>query len=105
LDKEKNNMVRRDFIKGIAVSGGAALGFSEKTHGADTQKTVQMQVRGLYCPTCAVGLETVLSREEGIISARATYPEGGLTVVYHTAIITRSRIEEVIRGCDFQVTD
>jgi hypothetical protein len=35
------------------------------------------------------------STQEGTISAM--YAEGGLTVVYRTAMITRRRVEEVIR--------
>lgn len=98
-------MVRRHFLQGIAASSGAVLGVGGANRRADDRTTAQMHVRGFYCPTCAVGLETVLGRQEGIINAKATYPEGRLTVGYHAALITRNRIEEIIRGCQFEVKD
>ncbi len=98
-------MVRRHFLQGIAASSGAVLGVGRANRRADDRTTAQMHISGLYCPTCAVGLETILGRKEGIINAKATYPEGRLTVEYHAGLITQNRIEEIIRGWQFEVKD
>ena len=61
-------MLRRQFLAGTAITGGCALG-SAKT-------TLVLHVKGFSCPTCAVGLETLLGKEPGVSEVTATYPEG-----------------------------
>jgi hypothetical protein len=71
-------MIRRRFLQFVAVSGAGALAF--EASGMGTARTMIYQVKGFTCATCAVGLDTLLSKQKGILSSEATYPEGKVTV-------------------------
>ncbi|HTV05265.1 MAG TPA: hypothetical protein VME86_07840 [Acidobacteriaceae bacterium] len=101
-------MIRRQFLKlatftsaaGLASLG--AIGAIEKHHAiaeAKNVKTVTWHVRGFTCPTCAVGLETLLRQEKGVASASASYPNASVTIQFHpdevTEVSLRSYISEL----------
>jgi len=53
-------------------------------------------VKGFTCITCAVGLDTLLSKQKGILSSKSTYPEGKVTVKFEESAITEKAIEGFI---------
>jgi Cu+-exporting ATPase len=96
-------MVRRDFIQKIAAGSGTAIAASAKPSNAGS--TVGFMVKGFTCVTCAVGLEVVLRGVKGISHAKATYPEGKVTVVYDPAVHSVEKIRAFInKTTGFQVT-
>ena len=89
-------MVRRDFIHGVGFAVGSARG---------AKSTVEFQVRGFTCVTCAVGLEVVLKGLKGVADAKAAYPEGRVTVGFDPALVSAERIREFIdRATGFKVS-
>jgi copper chaperone CopZ len=94
-------MIRRRFLQLVAVSGAGALAF--EASGMGTSRTMIYQVRGFTCPTCAVGLDTLLSKQKGILSSESTYPEGKVTVKFNQDVVTEKSIEAFIAEMGFTV--
>lgn len=95
-------MYRRQFIQLVALSGASALAPLEAI-AAGSHTTVILQVKGFTCITCAVGLDTLLGKEKGIISSRSTYPEGKVTVVYDPTLCTIDSIRKFVVEMGFSV--
>jgi copper chaperone CopZ len=99
-------MRRRNFIQTLA--GGSAgvallkLGNAEKTtHTANAR--VAWTVRGFTCITCAVGLETILQRHEGISTVKAEYPSGRVEIAFDSRAVTAPQIQRLIEEAGFKV--
>lgn len=95
-------MYRRQFIQLVALSGAGALAPLEAM-AAGSHTTVILQVKGFTCITCAVGLDTLLGKEKGVVSSRSTYPEGKVTVVYDRAACSIDSIRKFIEEMGFSV--
>jgi copper chaperone CopZ len=86
-------MIRRQFIQGIACGLGAG-----QAAGNTRTSTVTYHIEGFTCITCAVGLDTLLKEEKGIVRSKSSYPDRTSTVEYNPDLIReeeiRSRIQE-----------
>jgi len=96
-------MLRRQFIQAVALSSVGALSPVEAIAAAGPRTTLLLVVKGFTCPTCAVGLDTLLGRERGIVSSHSTYPEGKVTVVFDPKESSESAIRDFIAGMGFTV--
>jgi copper chaperone CopZ len=94
-------MLRRKVLQFLAISGAGALAFEAK--GTGMAKTVVYEVKGFSCITCAVGLDTLLSKQKGILSSKSTYPEGKVTVRFDSDAIEEKSIEGFISEMGFSV--
>jgi len=105
-------MIRRQFLKLATLTGAtsvASFGAIEALRGdaesgaldPKESKTVRWHVRGFTCLTCAVGLETLLRREKGVVAADATYPQGMVTIQYHPAIVNEAALRSAIAELGF----
>lgn len=94
-------MFRRRFLQFLAVSGAGALAFEARGNGL--ARTVIFQVKGFSCITCAVGLDTMLSKEKGILSSKSTYPEAKVTVKFDSETIDEKSIQALIADMGFKV--
>ena len=94
-------MIRRRFLGMIGAAGASSLAAVASLKHAD-RRTVTYRVDGFTCVTCAVGLETVLLREKGIIAAKATYPDGIAVVTFDHAMTSNEAIAMLITGMGFQ---
>ncbi len=95
-------MVRRRFMQRITLAGAgglAAIGVSNARGG----RTVTYTVKGFSCITCAVGLETMLRQQKGILRAQAIYPDGKTIIEFDPSLINESRIREFITEKGFTV--
>jgi copper chaperone CopZ len=95
-------MFRRRFLQiaTMASVGGLA---SLEAAAADAGTTVTFHVKGFSCITCATGLDTMLSREKGILSSKSTYPEGKVTVSFDPKRTSDKAIVEFITDLGFTV--
>jgi hypothetical protein len=59
-------MIRRKFIGLITLVSAGSMAALETVAGAE-QKTVTYRISGFTCVTCAVGLETLLQKERGVV--------------------------------------
>lgn len=105
-------MIRRHFLKLATLSGAtglASFGALEALRedptesSADTKRTrtVRWHVRGFTCVTCAVGLETLLRREPGVVAAEATYPQGMVTIQYRPDLVDEDALRSSIAELGF----
>lgn len=96
-------MLRRQFIQAVALSSVGAMSPVETIAAAGPRATLILKVTGFTCPTCAVGLDTLLSKEQGILSSHSTYPEGKVTVVFDPKESSAKAIRDFIGGMGFSV--
>ena len=97
-------MQRRQFIQAVALSSIGALSAVDAVAAAGTRQTLVLDVKGFTCPTCAVGLDTLLGKEKGILSSHSTYPQGKVTVVFDPEQSSEKSIRTFIAGMGFTVT-
>jgi copper chaperone CopZ len=98
------NMFRRDFIQRLTVGGigGAAVTGAIR---ANDLKTATYRVKGFTCVTCAVGLETMLQREKGITSIKASYPKATVIIRFDPELIAENSLKEFIAEMGFRVEE
>lgn len=105
-------MIRRQFIKFATLTGATGLAsfgtlealrddLTKSNPDAKQTRTVTWHVRGFTCVTCAVGLETLLRREKGVVSANATYPQGMVTIHYHPEVVNSNKLRSMIAELGF----
>jgi len=105
-------MIRRQFLKLATLTtatGLASLGTIdaiEKHHAhaiaeAKDARTVTWHVKGFTCPTCAVGLETLLRQEKGVASANASYPKASVTIQFHPDEVSEASLHSYIAELGF----
>jgi Cu+-exporting ATPase len=90
-------MVRREFIQGIA----SGLGVRQAAGGSKT-KTLTYRIEGFTCITCAVGLDTLLKEEKGIVRSKSSYADRITTVEYDPDQISEEKIRSSILECGFR---
>jgi copper chaperone CopZ len=96
-------MIRRRFLGLLTLagaSGAAAITKAAKYSGE--RGTVTYKVRGFTCITCATGLETLLSREQGVLAVKASYPDAIATVGYDMHSTDEAKIASAIESMGFQ---
>ena len=94
-------MIRRKFLGLITLAGAGGLA-TLKAAAVQDKKTAIYKIKGFTCITCAVGLETLLLRENGVLVAKATYPEAIVTVTYDPASISEPSIVKAIESMGFE---
>jgi copper chaperone CopZ len=96
-------MIRRRFLGLATLAGVGGLVTMEGMNLAE-QKTVAFHVAGFTCITCAVGLETLLQKEKGVVRVKASYPDGTATITYHPGLTSETSLAEFIKSAGFQAT-
>jgi copper chaperone CopZ len=82
-------MLRRKFLSSTSLAL-AATGMQ-----AEAAKTVTYHVKGFTCVTCAVGLDTLMTRQKGVLSCKSSFAAATSVIAFHPELIT----EETIRNC------
>jgi copper chaperone CopZ len=101
-EMQGDGMIRRKFIQMVAATGAGAFS-SLAALSAESSSTVTWFVQGFTCITCATGLDTLLSRQKGVISSASTYPEGKVVVRFHPSQINEHAIAGFIGELGFTV--
>ena len=96
-------MIRRRFLGMMTLAGVGGLMTMEGMDLAE-QKTVTFRVSGFTCITCAVGLETLLEKERGVIGVKASYPDNKATITYHPKLTSESSLVEFIESAGFKAS-
>jgi copper chaperone CopZ len=96
-------MLRRRFIQLMTVAGAGGLATLGTLEASDT-KTVAYKVKGFTCITCAVGLETLLQQQKGVVWAKASYPDASVAIKYQPASITEDQLKAYIADMGFTAT-
>ncbi len=90
-------MFRRNFLQRIAF--GASAGLS-----AAQTKTVTYRIKGFTCITCAVGLDTLLQRQKGVVRSRSNYPEATAVIEFNPDLVTEKELKSLIAEMGFTVS-
>ena|ERR1700729_1069912 len=94
-------MIRRKFI-GLMTLAGAGSMVALETVDAAGKKTVTYRISGFTCITCAVGLETLLQKERGVVWVKASYPNKTATITYHPKLTSESSLVGFIESAGFK---
>jgi copper chaperone CopZ len=95
---------RRDFIQRLTVGGISGVAATGAIQASDL-KIVTYRVKGFTCVTCAVGLETMLQREKGITSAKASYPKATVIIRFDPELVTENSLKGFISEMGFRVEE
>jgi copper chaperone CopZ len=93
-------MLRRRFIQLLTVAGASSLATGRPVEASDTS-TVTYKVKGFTCITCAVGLETLLRQQKGVVWAKASYPDASAAIKFQPATITEDQLKAFISDMGF----
>jgi Cu+-exporting ATPase len=96
-------MIRRRFLGLATLAGVAGLVTVEGMDIAE-QETVTFRITGFTCITCAVGLETLLQKEKGVVRVKASYSANTATITYHPQLTSESSLAEFIETTGFKAT-
>lgn len=66
------------------------------------KKKVTLQIQGMECPNCAMKLESMEDRLEGILRAEASYHKGLFTVEFMDELISEEAIRAEIERLGYQ---
>jgi copper chaperone CopZ len=94
-------MFRRNFIQHITLaSAGVGMASAEKVQAGEN-KTVTYSVTGFSCVTCAVGLDTMLRRQTGVIESKSSYPDATAAIKFNPNLVTEKSLKEFIAELGF----
>ncbi|HEX4308513.1 MAG TPA: heavy-metal-associated domain-containing protein [Acidobacteriaceae bacterium] len=93
-------MQRRRFVQMMTLAGAGTIAAMEVAHAVQTT-TVSYRVKGFSCPTCAVGLETMLREQKGVKWVKATYPEALVVIRYEASSVSESALRGYISELGF----
>ena len=91
-------MFRRNFLT------SATLGLAGATVNASTSRMVTYRITGFTCVTCAVGLDTLLSRQKGVVRSHSSYPDATAAITYNPDLIDETRLKGFIAELGFTAT-
>ncbi len=95
-------MLRRRFLQFVPLA--TALGLAPlKAAAKGKSEIVTYRVKGFSCITCATGLDTMLSRQEGVASSKSTYPDGIVKVDFDPDQISKNQIAAFIEELGFTI--
>ncbi|MBE7158527.1 MAG: heavy-metal-associated domain-containing protein [Rhodospirillales bacterium] len=94
-------MIRRRFLGMATFTGLGGLAALSAKGSAET-RSMTRDVQGFTCITCATGLETLLQREKGVQSVKASYPSGTTTVIYDARTTSEAEIVKAIESMGFK---
>jgi copper chaperone len=93
-------MLRRKFIRLMTVAGAGGVAALGTLEAGDT-RTVTYHIKGFTCITCAVGLETLLRQQKGVVWAKASYPDASATIRFQPASVTEDQLKAYIAEMGF----
>jgi len=96
-------MFRRQFMQFMATLGASSVA-TIAAADAKGAKTVTYMVKGFSCFTCAVGLDTTLQKQKGVMSSKSTYPDGVVTIQFDPQEVSEKEIRGLICEMGFTVT-
>lgn len=64
---------------------------------------ITMKIGGMSCPNCAMVLEQMEDRLNGVKQVEASYHKGQMTVVYDETVITKEQIKTEVNRLGYEV--
>ena len=67
-------------------------------------KRITLSIQGMECPNCAMRLEGIEDRLDGVLRAEASYQKGSMTVEYNDAQVNEDQIQAAVQRLGYEVT-
>lgn len=96
-------MFRRNFLQRLTFASASTLAVAAAE--SDRNRTVTYSVKGFTCVTCAVGLETMLGRQQGITRAEASYPKHNVVIEFNPHTVSEKTLKQYIAELGFTVEE
>jgi copper chaperone CopZ len=97
-------MFRRHFMQRITFAGAGGLASVGAMEAREIRK-VTYRVKGFSCITCAVGLETMLQQQKGIVRAKASYTDARAIIEFDPELVTDIWLKAFIADMGFTVEE
>jgi copper chaperone CopZ len=97
-------MIRRRFMQQISLVGAGGLACMPAIADSGSQ-TVIYRIKGFSCVTCAVGLETMLRQQKGVVGAKTSYPDAKATIDFDPKLVAESWLRAFIADKGFTVDE
>jgi copper chaperone len=94
-------MFRRNFIQRLTLAGTGSFAALGAVEGRGI-KRVTYRVSGFTCVTCAIGLDTVLGKQEGVVHVKSSYPDAKTVIDYDPGLVTENALEAAIAEMGFR---
>ena len=78
----------------ITGNNGITGNAVKETTTPQNLETANLEIEGMTCQSCALGVEYELKQVNGVIDAKVKYPEGTGTVTFDSAIVDAETIAE-----------
>jgi copper chaperone CopZ len=93
-------MIRRQFIRLISFAGASSL---PRLGMAATggKQTITYHIKGFSCVTCAVGLDVMLERKDGVAWCKSSYTDATSTICFNPAVIGEPSLKQAIAEMGF----
>jgi copper chaperone CopZ len=88
----------------MAVFGTGSVASIAAAETKET-RTVTYRAKGFSCVTCAVGLDTMLQKQDGVLWSKSSYPDGVVRIKFDPRVANEKSIQEFIGEMGFAVTD
>jgi copper chaperone CopZ len=95
-------MIRRNFLQRLAFIGGFTAVSKAAANG---NRVVTYRIKGFTCITCAVGLDTLLRQQIGIVRSESSYPEAKTTVEYNPKLMSEKALKALVTEMGFSVVN
>ncbi len=95
-------MIRRNFLRIIAAAGAGSVSIVGLA-AAGEKRAVSYHVEGFTCNTCALGLDTMLTRLHGVMHSHSSYPDGAVNIDFHPHLVSEETLKQCIRDAGFTV--
>ncbi len=93
-------MIRRQFIRLMTLAGVSSLtNVQAATRGKET--TIHYRISGFTCVTCAVGLDAMLQREQGVVWSQSSYKDATTSVCFHPDLTNDESLRRAIADLGF----
>jgi copper chaperone len=97
-------MFRRQFVQFVATLGAGSVAAIAAADAKGTE-TVTYLVKGFSCVTCAVGLDTMLQKQKGIVWSKSSYPDGIIRIHFDPQDVAEKSLQAFINEMGFTVAE
>jgi copper chaperone CopZ len=97
-------MFRRQFVQFMAALGTSGVATIAAADAKETT-TVTYVVKGFSCLTCAVGLDTMLQKQEGVSWSNSKYHEGIVKIQFDPKVVSEKSLKAFIHEMGFTVAE
>lgn len=94
-------MFRRNFIRRLTLASASVGMAAITTVQASPTKIVAYRVKGFSCVTCAVGLDTMLQQQKGVIRSKSSYPDATAVIEFDPNVVTENSLRAFIAEMGF----